>query len=186
MSLIVLVQAPDRMRLSWKSCFQWVVQSEQQLWGPSVDAAEPRPRQGTHSPFIRSCCASLSPNPWSRPSAARLSRKNKNYKWKTRAVKWRQLCAFNVTTYKETPPLPPLFSLTETGRLRGFTFSALDEYIFRFPRLSFSTFSRGSVPFWKNQWCSFFRHSILIAANVPQAKRTTWWFMPGLSDLKVL
>lgn len=67
-SLIVLVQAPDRSLLSWEPCFRWVVQSRQQLWRSSVDVAEPRPRQGPHSPCVRSCSASLSPNLWSRPS----------------------------------------------------------------------------------------------------------------------
>lgn len=123
MALLVLVQAPDRMFLSSDSCYWCVVQSRQRLWGPIVDAAEPRPSQGTHSLLF---CLSVA-KPLEPTFTARLSRKTKNYKWKTRAVKWRQLC---VTFFSSFLP-------SETGRLRKVIFSLLDEYIFifRFPRL---------------------------------------------------
>lgn len=119
MSLIVLVQAPDRTLLSWEPCFQRIVQSWQRLWGPLVNAAEPRPHQGPHSPFIRSCSASLSPNLWSRPSQPGCPVKVKTTSGKQEQWNGDNSVFLMLLLIKETPP--PLF-FSETGRLRDFIF----------------------------------------------------------------
>lgn len=122
MSSIVLVQAPDRTLLSWESCFRWVVQSQ-----------GPRPRQG---PPV------LLPNPWSRPSQPGCP-----IKLKTTSGKQEQWNGDNSVF------LIFFISSQTQGGLE--TFSALDEHISGFTAApaaaggSFSTFSRGLVPFWK-------------------------------------
>lgn len=129
--------------------------------------------QGLIRDLIRSCSEPLSPNPWSRPLQPGRPVKNKSYKWKTRAVKWRQLHVFNISSHKKNPT--PFSFFSDTGRIRVFAFWKLDECIFRFPRsftvwgCLFPHLAGVWFHFGKGQCCSFFfSYIILIFTKVPQ------------------
>lgn len=100
MSLIVPVQAPDRTILSWESCYSVSCPITAAALGSLGRHGRARAPPWT-SFTIQSLLFCLSvAKPLEPTFAARLSRKNKSYKWKTRAVKWQQLCVFNIISYK--------------------------------------------------------------------------------------
>lgn len=124
MSLIVLVQAPDRMLLSREI----LLSNHSSSSGVHRSARQSkRPHQGPRS-------ASLSPNPWSRPSQPGCPVKIKTTSGKQEQWNGDNSVSLSYFLFKKTlSPFSCFFS--ETGRMRDFTFATLDEYIFGFPQL---------------------------------------------------
>lgn len=184
MSLIVLVQAPDRMLLSREI----LLSNHSSSSGVHRSARQSkRPHQGPRS-------ASLSPNPWSRPSQPDCPVKIKTTSGKQEQWNGDNSVSLSYFLFKKNTLALLLFFLRnrEDERLHicniGWVYFRVSTVV---PAADRSCLFPHSAKVWLHFGRSdgtpfFFSCIILIGANVPQAKRAAWWFMPGLSDLKVL